>query len=159
MRREIEEAIAAFSDGGRHEHWYGKTYADFWAWFDGEHARIMAMATDPAEAEQVRAALVEVTAAADDGGFAGPEEMMAKVIERPSKLTADELAPRIEALRAQMPEILALDESDQMEAFAGIADEILEDARDEDHQHVWSQLQCILRDAGLVPGDDEPCSE
>lgn len=157
MRREIEQAIAAFYQGVRHENWYGKTYREFWQWFSGEHDRIVAMAAGPAEEAQVREALVEVTAAADDGGFAGPEEMMDKVIERPAKLTADELAARIEALRAKMPEILALDEKDQMDAFAGIADEIMEDADGAHRAKVWSQLQCILRDAGLIPGDDEPC--
>lgn len=76
-----------------------------------------------------------------------------------AKQTREELDRRVAALRDQMPEILALEEKDQMEGFAGIADEILEAAGPEDHEHVWSQLQCILRDAGLLPGDDEPCSD
>lgn len=76
-----------------------------------------------------------------------------------AKQTRDELDGRIAELRAGMPEILSLHECDQMEAFAGIADEICGDAGDADREHVWSQLQCILRDAGLIPGDEEPCSE
>jgi hypothetical protein len=46
-----------------------------------------------------------------------------------------------------------------MEAFAGNADEIMEAAAPEDRTHVWNRLQCILRDAGLIPGDDEPCAD
>ena len=76
-----------------------------------------------------------------------------------TKQTREQLDARIAALRDQMPEILAYDEKDQMDGFAGIADEILEDAGDPDREHVWSALQCILRDAGLVPGDDEPCDD
>ncbi|MCD9046808.1 hypothetical protein [Luteimonas sp. MHLX1A] len=46
-----------------------------------------------------------------------------------------------------------------IDEFAGVADEILEAASDEDHDHVWSRMQCILRDNGLIPGDDEPCDD
>lgn len=76
----------------------------------------------------------------------------------PNHQTREQLDQRVETLRQHMPEILAMEEKDQMEAFAGIADEIL-DAAGPEHDHVWSQLQCILRDAGLVPGDDEPCAD
>jgi hypothetical protein len=48
---------------------------------------------------------------------------------------------------------------DLMEAFAGEADPIRDEAAAEDLPHVDSRLQCMLRDAGLVPGDDEPCSD
>ncbi|MBB1472394.1 hypothetical protein H5368_05070 [Luteimonas sp. MC1782] len=71
----------------------------------------------------------------------------------------EKLDARIAALREQMTEILTFDEKDQMDAFAGIADEILEDAGIEHREHVWTALQCLLRDAGLIPGDDEPCGE
>lgn len=71
-----------------------------------------------------------------------------------ARQTRDELDRRVAALRDQMPEVLALEEKDQMEGFAGIAEGILEDAGPEDHEHVWSQLQCILRGSGLVPGHE-----
>lgn len=159
MRDEVKQAVEAFYQGGRHANWYGKTYREFWEWFHDEESRIAAMAEGEAEADEIREALLDVMATADDGGFAGPEERMDDVIKRPPGLTLDELSGRLEALRAQMPEIMALDEKDQMDAFAGIADGILEDAADESRDRVWSQLQCLLRDAGLVPGDDEPCAE
>lgn len=50
-------------------------------------------------------------------------------------------------------------EEDRSDAFAGLADGILEATPPEHHDHVWGRLQCIQRDAGLIPGDDEPCSE
>lgn len=44
---------------------------------------------------------------------------------------------------------------DQMEVFAGLADEI-EPASGPDHEpHVRSCLQCILREDGLVQSDGE----
>ena len=73
--------------------------------------------------------------------------------------TREQLDERIAALRAEIPDILAGEEKDQMESFACHADEILAAAGDADHDHVWSALQCVLRDAGLIPGDDEPCAE
>lgn len=70
-----------------------------------------------------------------------------------------ELDAELDRLAAGMPAMLErTQESDQMEAFAGLADEIRESAGSEDSSHVWSRLQCILRENGLIPGDDEPCS-
>ncbi|MEN1941001.1 hypothetical protein WCE39_07900 [Luteimonas sp. MJ174] len=158
MRDELKEAIQALSAGQRFEHWYGKTYRQFWDWFDAEDARILAMAAGGAELEAVRGALLDIRA---DTGRDVPDERADDVIEqaRGRHPTRAELDTRIADLRAQMTEILAMEEKDQMDAFAGVADEVLEDARLEDQEHVWSQLQCILRDTGLVPGDDEPCTE
>lgn len=73
--------------------------------------------------------------------------------------TRAELDAELDALEAGLPALLAETQpEDQMEAFAGIADEIREQASIEDADHVWGRLQCMLRDAGLIPGDDEPCS-
>ena len=74
------------------------------------------------------------------------------------KLTRPILDQKLDALAAAMPQMMAdTDEASKMDAFAGIADEIQEAASDEDRDHVWSRLQCILRDNGLIPGDEEPC--
>jgi len=51
------------------------------------------------------------------------------------------------------------DEHCHKDAFAGHADEIEARTAHEDHDHYWSRLQCILRHNGMVPGNDEPCSE
>lgn len=74
--------------------------------------------------------------------------------------TRPELDTELAELEAWMPTMQAETEDDwQLEAFAGRADEILDATAAADHEHVWSRLQCILRDAGLIPGDDEPCSD
>lgn len=77
-----------------------------------------------------------------------------------SKLSREMLDQKLDALAAAIPQLLA-DTRDEckMEAFAGMADEIREAAAPEDAAHVWGRLQCILREAGLIPGDDEACSE
>lgn len=72
--------------------------------------------------------------------------------------TRAELDAELDALEAGLPALLAETRpDDQLEAFAGVADEIREQAGPEDEAHVWSRLQCMLRDAGLIPGDEEPC--
>lgn len=60
-----------------------------------------------------------------------------------------------------MPKILA-DTSEPCHAdiFAGMADDILEAAHPIDRSHVWSRLQCIQRENGLIPGDEgDPCGD
>lgn len=76
------------------------------------------------------------------------------------KLTREELDERLDELAGYVPQMMAeTDEASHMDAFAGIADEIREQASEEDRAHVWTRLQCILRDSGLIPGDEEPCGE
>lgn len=75
-------------------------------------------------------------------------------------LTRADLDYKLDLLRDAMPAFLrGTREEDQMEAFAGIADGIREAAGPEDQAHVWSRMQCILRDFGLIPSDEEPCSD
>jgi hypothetical protein len=76
------------------------------------------------------------------------------------KQSRDQLDARIDALAKEMERLTTEQpDSDLIGAFAGIAEEIEEDAGPEDSGHVWSRLQCILRDNGLIPGDDEPCDD
>lgn len=71
-----------------------------------------------------------------------------------------ELDAELDELEQWMPTMLAeTDEASQMDAFAGRAELIEEATAPIDREHVWNRLQCILRDAGLIPGDDEPCSD
>ncbi|GAB3305588.1 hypothetical protein [Luteimonas notoginsengisoli] len=76
------------------------------------------------------------------------------------KQSRAELDARIDALAVETQRLANEDpDSDLIGAFAGVAEEIEADAGDDDHAHVWTRLQCILRDNGLIPGDDEPCQE
>lgn len=65
-----------------------------------------------------------------------------------------ELAALIERRATEEP-----DNPHLIDEFAGVADGILDAASEDDYEHVWSKLQCNLRDNGLIPGDDEPCDE
>jgi len=74
--------------------------------------------------------------------------------------TRPEIDAALDDLQERLPAILdATRPEDWLEAFAGEADPIRDATGPEDLAHVDDRLQCILRDAGLVPGDDEPCSE
>lgn len=74
--------------------------------------------------------------------------------------TRAELDAALDALEKALPAMLEQTvPEDWMEAFAGEAEPIREAAGPEDLAHVSNRLQCILRDAGLIPGDDEPCSD
>lgn len=75
-------------------------------------------------------------------------------------LDRNALDAKLDALARDLPGILKdTEEFAKIDAFAGIADEIYEAAGPEDQAHVWSRLQCIQRDNGLIPGDEEPCAE
>ena len=76
------------------------------------------------------------------------------------KLTREQLDERLDDLADYVPKMMAeTDEASHADAFAGIADELLEQTTSEDRAHVWTRLQCILRDNGMIPGDDLPCDE
>ena len=73
--------------------------------------------------------------------------------------TRAELDAQLESLKAALPALLeSVSEDCQLDAFASLADDISGQAGSADAEHVWSRVQCILRDAGLIPGDDEPCA-
>lgn len=76
------------------------------------------------------------------------------------KQTRQQLDARIDALAADTQRLATEDpDGDLIGAFAGVAEEIEADAGPDDTAHVWSRLQCILRDNGLIPGDEEPCDD
>ena len=77
-----------------------------------------------------------------------------------TRKTLKELDQELDQLAGSLQAHLAdVDEHHQSDAFAGVADGILEATPPEHHDHVWSRLHCIQREAGLIPGDDEPCSD
>jgi hypothetical protein len=66
---------------------------------------------------------------------------------------------QLDELEARLPGLIAETEPDRLlEAFTGIADEILHRASPDDCPHVDARIACMLHKAGLVPGDEEePC--
>jgi hypothetical protein len=71
--------------------------------------------------------------------------------------TRKELDSAIDHLGRRLPALLARTrEEDWLEAFAAEADPLRDSAALDDVAHVDGRLQCLLRDAGLIPGDEEP---
>lgn len=75
------------------------------------------------------------------------------------KSTRRELDARLDVLAANVAQMLEGRTEPLRDAIERATDEILADAHPNDMRHVWSRLQCIQRDAGLIPGDDEPCDD
>lgn len=67
----------------------------------------------------------------------------------------------LDALEKQLPELMLAnpDEGDFWPEFAGVADSILDAAHGEDHAYAQGRIDCMLKNAGLIPGEDEgePC--
>lgn len=82
MDSALTQALADFRQGTRRVNWYGKTYADFWRWFSEQEKRLKDLAS-PADQDELRLELFEITADCDDAGFAVPDERANDVIQRP----------------------------------------------------------------------------
>ncbi len=82
MDDDLKSALRAFQLGTRHEHWYGKTYGEFWRWFSDQEQALLAQAA-PQDEDALREELLELTADCDDAGYAVPDEWSDRVIQRP----------------------------------------------------------------------------
>ena len=75
------------------------------------------------------------------------------------KHTRSELVACLDDLKKRLIEMIDVyPESDLMDAFAGEAEMIEARTAPDDLNFFHDSVQCMLRDAGLIPGDDEPCS-
>lgn len=74
------------------------------------------------------------------------------------KLTLEELDARLDNLAANAAQMVGGSGEPLRDALDRAAAELSEGAGPSDIDHVWSRLQCIQRDVGLIPGDDEPCN-
>lgn len=75
------------------------------------------------------------------------------------KVTREELDARLDALPANVAQMLEGSTEPLADAIDRAGADLLDEAAPGDIDHVWSRLQCIQRDAGLIPGDDEPCND
>lgn len=124
------------------------THAVFW---QRMHARLDELAQAHGDDPELESATTDLLHLADLMGWSAPEESTMK--------TREELDRELDALAAWVPGMLAeTDEASQMEAFAGVADEISEHAGPDDQAHVWGRLQQILADNCMVPADEGPCA-
>lgn len=70
-----------------------------------------------------------------------------------------ELDEEIDALASWMPEMLAETQGvSQMDAFAGRAELIQDQAGPDDASHVSERLQRLLVEHCLIPADEGPCA-
>ena len=69
MRDASTIAIGELYQGIRHEHWHGKTYRDFWRWFNDRCIQIVG-AAESGELDALHAALMDVRAAVEEAGYA-----------------------------------------------------------------------------------------
>lgn len=82
MRNELTAAVGELYQGIRHEHWHGKTFRQFWEWFNARCIRIVA-AADAGELDALEARLLDVRAAIEEGGYMVSSDRLDEVIEPP----------------------------------------------------------------------------
>lgn len=75
------------------------------------------------------------------------------------KLTREELDARLDTLAANVAQMAEGSTEPLADAIDRAGADLLDEAHPGDIAHVWSRLQCIQRDAGLIPGDEEPCDD
>lgn len=72
------------------------------------------------------------------------------------------LVAALDALERKLPSLMREypDEGDFWSAWAGEADAITEGLPDSKEAYARGRIDCMLRNAGLIPGEDEgePCS-
>ncbi|WP_149194546.1 hypothetical protein [Luteimonas suaedae] len=82
MRDDLTIAIGELYQGIRHEHWHGKTFRQFWEWFNARCIQIVD-AADAGELAELEGMLLEVRAEVEDGGYAVAPDRLDEVIEPP----------------------------------------------------------------------------
>lgn len=82
IRDALTIAVGELYQGIRHEHWHGKTFRQFWEWFNARCIVIVG-AADAGELEALETLLLEVRAAIDDGGYMVSSDRLDEVIEPP----------------------------------------------------------------------------
>lgn len=82
MRNDLTIAVGELYQGIRHDHWHGKTFRQFWTWFNGRCIELVgaAGADDLAELERE---LLALRAEVDDEGYLVPADRLDETIEPP----------------------------------------------------------------------------
>lgn len=68
MRDDLTIAVGELYQTIRHEHWQGKTYRQFWTWFNDRCIQIVGIA-DASDLDALGIALFEVRDAIEAGGY------------------------------------------------------------------------------------------
>ncbi len=73
-------AVGELYQGIRHEHWHGKTYRQFWTWFNDRCIQIVG-AADAADLDAIGAVLLNVRDAVEAGGYMVASDQLDETIE------------------------------------------------------------------------------
>jgi hypothetical protein len=82
LRQELSTALADLEREALHGSWSGKSYREYWDWFDARAEVIAAMATDRAERYAVDGLLLDLTDSAHES-YGVPADRADDVITRP----------------------------------------------------------------------------
>lgn len=82
IRDHLTIAVGELYQGIRHEHWQGKSFRQFWTWFNGRCLQIVG-AAEAGELDELELRLLEVRAAVDDGGYMVPSDRLDEIIQPP----------------------------------------------------------------------------
>lgn len=80
MRDQSIIAVGELYQGIRHEHWHGKTYRQFWTWFNERCIQIVG-AAEAAELDALGAELLQVRDAVEAAGYMVPSDRLDERIE------------------------------------------------------------------------------
>lgn len=83
MRDPSTIAVGELYQGIRHEHWQGKTYRQFWTWFNGRCIEIVG-AADAADLDALGIELLSVRDAIEASGYMVPSDRLDDVIDAPA---------------------------------------------------------------------------
>ena len=82
IRDALTIAIGELYQGIRHEHWHGRTFRQFWEWFNTRCIEIDG-AAEAGELDELERQLLDVRAAIEDGGYMVSSDRLDEVIEPP----------------------------------------------------------------------------
>ena len=82
MQDRLTIAIGELYQDIRHEHWHGKTFRQFWEWFNDRCIGIVG-AAEAGELDELETALLDVRAAVEDAGYMVSSDRLDEVIEPP----------------------------------------------------------------------------
>ncbi|WP_166432755.1 hypothetical protein [Luteimonas yindakuii] len=79
MRDQLTIAVSELYTGIRHEHWHGRTFRQFWEWFNARCIHIVAVA-EADELAELEVQLLDVRAAIEDAGYMVSSDRLDEVL-------------------------------------------------------------------------------
>ena len=82
MRDALTIAVSELYQGIRHDHWHGRTFRQFWDWFNARCIALVADA-DTGELAELEAELLAGRAEVEEAGYMVSSARLGEVIEPP----------------------------------------------------------------------------